>query len=154
MLWIGALYSSGAGRGPNGAVQPMRTNSRFPWPTSAAKVILKAVEAGVPRFVMVSSLGTGRFGMPASALNLFWGCLTHKRRAELALEQSTLVLLDFLPCVVSGSAKQPPWQRARLHRLAHVRLPWSTRLRERVQQRRVRPCRHQWQSDRWRRLPV
>ena len=45
MLWIGALYSSGAGRGPNGAVQPMRTNSRFPWPTSAAKVILKAALA-------------------------------------------------------------------------------------------------------------
>ena len=53
------------------------------------KLVEAAVEAGVPRFVMVSSLGTGRFGMPASALNLFWGCLTHKRRAELALEQST-----------------------------------------------------------------
>ena len=55
------------------------------------KLVEAAVSAGnVSKFVMVSSLGTGRFGMPASALNLFWGCLTHKRRAEVALEQSDL----------------------------------------------------------------
>ena len=34
---------------------------------------------------MVSSLGTGRFGWPASILNLFWGVLDEKARAERAL---------------------------------------------------------------------
>jgi len=41
--------------------------------------------AGVEHFVMVSSLGTGRFGWPASILNLVWGVLDEKARAERAL---------------------------------------------------------------------
>jgi hypothetical protein len=36
----------------------------------------------VRHFVLVTSLGTGRFGWPASVLNLFFGVLYHKRRAE------------------------------------------------------------------------
>lgn len=36
----------------------------------------------VKHFVLVTSLGTGRFGWPASVLNLFFGVLYHKRRAE------------------------------------------------------------------------
>ena len=38
--------------------------------------------AGVKQFVMVTSLGTGKVGFPASVLNLFWGVLSEKRKAE------------------------------------------------------------------------
>ena len=41
-------------------------------------------------FVLQTSLGTGRFGWPASLLNLFWRVLEHKREAELALLASGL----------------------------------------------------------------
>jgi uncharacterized protein YbjT (DUF2867 family) len=47
-----------------------------------------ASAAGVGQFVLVTSLGTGKFGLPAAALNLLWGVLTQKRRAEQALENS------------------------------------------------------------------
>lgn len=39
---------------------------------------------------MVTSLGTGKVGFPASVLNLFGGILTQKRRAEVALENSSI----------------------------------------------------------------
>lgn len=41
-----------------------------------------AAAAGVKQFVMVTSLGTGKFGLPAGVLNLFWGVLNEKRKAE------------------------------------------------------------------------
>jgi hypothetical protein len=41
-----------------------------------------AAAAGVQQFVLVTSLGTGKFGMPAAVLNLFWGVLNEKRKAE------------------------------------------------------------------------
>jgi len=44
----------------------------------------------VKHFVLVTSLGTGRFGWPASILNLFFGVLYHKRRAEDHLIRSGL----------------------------------------------------------------
>lgn len=44
--------------------------------------------AGVSHFVLISSLGTGRFGWPASLLNLFWNVLAEKARAEAALVAS------------------------------------------------------------------
>jgi hypothetical protein len=40
-----------------------------------------AAAANVEQFVLVTSLGTGKFGFPAAVLNLFWGVLTQKRRA-------------------------------------------------------------------------
>ena len=46
--------------------------------------------AGVSHFVLVSSLGTGKFGFPAAILNLFWNVLEHKRSSELALIASGL----------------------------------------------------------------
>lgn len=53
--------------------------------------IVKAAQAaGVQHFVMISSLGTGKFGWPAAVLNLFGGVLTQKKRAEEALEASGL----------------------------------------------------------------
>jgi len=42
----------------------------------------------VKHFIMVSSLGTGKIGFPASVLNLFWGVLTWKRQSEKLLESS------------------------------------------------------------------
>lgn len=47
-----------------------------------------AAAAGVEQFVLISSLGTGKVGFPASILNLFWGVLLWKREAEKALETS------------------------------------------------------------------
>jgi hypothetical protein len=40
---------------------------------------------GVAHFILVTSLGTGRFGWPAGLLNLAYGILYFKRRAELLL---------------------------------------------------------------------
>jgi len=44
----------------------------------------------VRHFVLVTSLGTDRFGLPASVLNLFWGVLSWKRQTELKLIASGL----------------------------------------------------------------
>jgi len=41
--------------------------------------------AKVEHFILVTSLGTNRIGFPAFLLNLFWGVLYWKRRAEEAL---------------------------------------------------------------------
>eukprot|EP00955_Chlamydomonas_euryale_P036094 350331-Chlamydomonas_euryale.AAC.4 len=51
-------------------------------------LIRAAANAGVSHFVLVTSLGTGKLGFPAGVLNLFWGVLTWKRKAEVALEES------------------------------------------------------------------
>lgn len=51
----------------------------------------------VEQFVLVSSLGTGKFGFPASVLNLFGGVLYWKRQAEEALEKSGLPYLIVRP---------------------------------------------------------
>ncbi|CAM8997605.1 unnamed protein product [Rhodiola kirilowii] len=44
-----------------------------------------AAVAKVKHFIMVSSLGTNKIGFPAAILNLFWGVLLWKRKAEEAL---------------------------------------------------------------------
>ncbi|XP_018715350.2 protein TIC 62, chloroplastic isoform X2 [Eucalyptus grandis] len=44
-----------------------------------------ATLAKVNHFIMVSSLGTNKIGFPAAILNLFWGVLIWKRKAEEAL---------------------------------------------------------------------
>ncbi|CAM9805317.1 unnamed protein product, partial [Laminaria digitata] len=55
------------------------------------RVVLAAKEtASVRHFVLVTALGTGKFGWPASALNLFWGILSWKRKTEKALIDSGL----------------------------------------------------------------
>eukprot|EP01041_Mallomonas_annulata_P012139 gene12139-25477_t len=46
--------------------------------------------SSVKQFVLVSSLGTDRFGLPASILNLFWGILFWKRQSEKLLMSSGL----------------------------------------------------------------
>ncbi|KAJ0639914.1 putative NAD(P)-binding domain, NAD(P)-binding domain superfamily, protein [Helianthus annuus] len=44
-----------------------------------------AAAAKAKHFFLVTSLGTNKFGFPAAVLNLFWGVLCWKRKAEEAL---------------------------------------------------------------------
>ncbi|KAI3753238.1 hypothetical protein L2E82_25284 [Cichorium intybus] len=44
-----------------------------------------ATAAKAKHFILVTSLGTNKFGFPAAILNLFWGVLCWKRKAEEAL---------------------------------------------------------------------
>lgn len=44
-----------------------------------------AAAAKTKQFILVTSLGTNKFGFPAAVLNLFWGVLCWKRKAEEAL---------------------------------------------------------------------
>ncbi|KAJ1382976.1 hypothetical protein SESBI_43791 [Sesbania bispinosa] len=49
-----------------------------------------ATVAKVNHFILVTSLGTNKIGFPAAILNLFWGVLIWKRKAEEALLASGL----------------------------------------------------------------
>lgn len=49
-----------------------------------------AKAAKADHFILVTSLGTNKFGFPAAILNLFWGVLCWKRKAEEALIASGL----------------------------------------------------------------
>ncbi|KAB1207223.1 Protein TIC 62, chloroplastic [Morella rubra] len=49
-----------------------------------------ATIAKVGRFILLTSLGTNKIGFPAALLNLFWGVLIWKRKAEEALLASGL----------------------------------------------------------------
>ncbi|KAG8095530.1 hypothetical protein GUJ93_ZPchr0012g20936 [Zizania palustris] len=53
-------------------------------------LVQSATAAKVEHFILVTSLGTNRIGFPAFLLNLFWGVLCWKRRAEEALIASGL----------------------------------------------------------------
>lgn len=59
---------------------------RIDYVATANLVRAAAAAAGsVDHFVLVTSLGTSKIGFPATLLNLFWGVLCWKRRAEEAL---------------------------------------------------------------------
>lgn len=60
-------------------------------------LIAAAEDLGVQRFVLVTSLGTGKFGWPAAILNLFGGILQQKRRAERVLEGSKMAFTIVRP---------------------------------------------------------
>eukprot|EP00891_Asterochloris_glomerata_P001297 jgi/Astpho2/1297/Aster-06173 len=64
---------------------------------AAINLVKAADKLGVLQYVMVTSLGTGKFGWPASALNLFWGVLKWKKMAEEALEASNMSYLIVRP---------------------------------------------------------
>ncbi|KAK6159432.1 hypothetical protein DH2020_006746 [Rehmannia glutinosa] len=49
-----------------------------------------ATSAKVEHFILLTSLGTNKVGFPAAILNLFWGVLIWKRKAEEALLASGL----------------------------------------------------------------
>ncbi|KAF5745641.1 protein TIC 62 chloroplastic isoform X1 [Tripterygium wilfordii] len=52
---------------------------------AAKNLVDAATDAKVKHFILVSSLGTNKVGFPAAILNLFWGVLIWKRKAEEAL---------------------------------------------------------------------
>ncbi|KAK9165626.1 hypothetical protein Scep_000817 [Stephania cephalantha] len=53
-------------------------------------LIDSATISGVKHFILLTSLGTNKIGFPAAILNLFWGVLLWKRKAEEALIKSGL----------------------------------------------------------------
>ncbi|KAM0951545.1 putative NAD(P)-binding domain, NAD(P)-binding domain superfamily, protein [Dioscorea sansibarensis] len=53
-------------------------------------LINAATVAKVDHFILLTSLGTNKIGFPAAILNLFWGVLIWKRKAEEALIASGL----------------------------------------------------------------
>ncbi|KAJ4755759.1 NAD(P)-binding Rossmann-fold superfamily protein [Rhynchospora pubera] len=57
---------------------------------ATANLIQEATKLQVDHFILLTSLGTGQIGFPASLLNLFWGVLCWKRRAEEELISSGL----------------------------------------------------------------
>jgi uncharacterized protein YbjT (DUF2867 family) len=67
----------------------------------------------VQHFVLQSSLGTGKFGWPASALNLFWNVLDHKRDAELALVASGMAFTIVRP----GGMEKPTDDYEKTHNI-------------------------------------
>mmetsp|Transcript_33907 Transcript_33907/g.44728 ORF Transcript_33907/g.44728 Transcript_33907/m.44728 type:complete len:425 (-) Transcript_33907:211-1485(-) len=73
-----------------GALESEVLNWRGPFQVDGVLTqnLIKAASAKpepVRHFVLVSSLGTAKFGWPASILNLFWGVLIWKRQSEVAL---------------------------------------------------------------------
>ncbi|KIY98732.1 hypothetical protein MNEG_9227 [Monoraphidium neglectum] len=72
-----------------------------------------AAAAGVQQFLLVSSIGTGKLGFPAGVLNLFWGVLTWKRKAEEALERSGMSYTIVRP----GGMERPTDTYKRTHGL-------------------------------------
>ncbi|KAK9817799.1 hypothetical protein WJX72_002337 [[Myrmecia] bisecta] len=78
---------------------------------AATRLVNTAAELGVEQFTMVTSLGTGKFGWPAAALNLFWGVLTWKRKAEVALENSGMQYVVVRP----GGMERPDDSYKRTH---------------------------------------
>jgi peptide-methionine (R)-S-oxide reductase len=77
-----------------GALESEALNYKAPYLIDgqlSQKMIDAAVLTGtVKNFILISSLGTDRFGWPASILNLFWGVLSWKRQTELKLISSGL----------------------------------------------------------------
>ena len=65
----------------------------------------------IEQFILVTSLGTGKFGFPAGVLNLFGGILIYKRKAEEVLESSGLKYLIVRP----GGMERPKDD----HKLTH-----------------------------------
>ena len=63
----------------------------------AIKLIQTARDLGLKRFIMITSLGTTKFGWPASALNLFWGVLFWKAQAEKELAKSGMAYTIIRP---------------------------------------------------------
>ncbi|XP_043708776.1 protein TIC 62, chloroplastic isoform X2 [Telopea speciosissima] len=57
---------------------------------AAKNLIDAATVAQINHFILLTSLGTNKVGFPAAILNLFWGVLIWKRKAEEALIASGL----------------------------------------------------------------
>jgi len=100
-----------------GARESEPLNWRAPYEVDglmSQRVVAAAERAGVKDFVLVTSLGTGRFGLPASLLNLFWGVLSWKRRTEELLEKSSMNSLIVRP----GGMERPTDDYEQTHNMA------------------------------------
>ncbi|DBA93536.1 TPA: hypothetical protein ACH3X3_013625 [Trebouxia sp. C0006] len=88
---------------------------------AAIKLVNVAKDLGVTQYIMVTSLGTGKVGFPASLLNLFWGVLVFKKKAEKALEASGIPYVIVRP----GGMERPTDSYKRTH---NVRLATRDKL--------------------------
>ncbi|KAK9791631.1 hypothetical protein WJX73_009116 [Symbiochloris irregularis] len=77
----------------------------------AINIVNASKQLGVQQYIMVTSMGTGKTGFPASLLNLFGGVLSQKRRAEKALEESGIAYTIVRP----GGMERPPDTYKRTH---------------------------------------
>ncbi|KAL3145400.1 hypothetical protein ABBQ38_001647 [Trebouxia sp. C0009 RCD-2024] len=88
---------------------------------AAIKLVNVAKDLGVKQYIMVTSLGTTKIGFPASLLNLFWGILTFKKKAEKALQASGIPYVIVRP----GGMERPTDAYKRTH---NVRLATRDKL--------------------------
>jgi len=84
---------------------------------SATSNLVQAATAAamVEHFILVTSLGTSKIGFPAFLLNLFWGVLFWKRRAEEALIASGIPYTvgrpaGTLPAIVLALLRPGAWR--------------------------------------------
>lgn len=81
----------------------------------ATKNLIDAATASkAKQFILVTSLGTNKFGFPAAVLNLFWGVLCWKRKAEEALLASGIPYTIVRP----GGMERPTDSFKETHNLA------------------------------------
>ncbi|KAJ9561005.1 hypothetical protein OSB04_006165 [Centaurea solstitialis] len=81
----------------------------------ATKNLIDAATASkAKQFILVTSLGTNKFGFPAAVLNLFWGVLCWKRKAEEALIASGIPYTIVRP----GGMERPTDSFKETHNLA------------------------------------
>lgn len=73
-----------------------------------------ATASKAKQFILVTSLGTNKFGFPAAVLNLFWGVLCWKRKAEEALLASGIPYTIVRP----GGMERPTDSFKETHNLA------------------------------------
>lgn len=76
-------------------------------------LIEAATVANVGHFILLTSLGTNKIGFPAAILNLFWGVLCWKRKAEEALISSGLTYTIVRP----GGMERPTDSYKETHNL-------------------------------------
>ncbi|KAF3341986.1 protein TIC 62 [Carex littledalei] len=72
---------------------------------ATSNLIQEATNLKVDHFILLTSLGTGKIGFPAALLNLFWGVLSWKRKAEEELISSGLpyTVAELMACMAKNS---------------------------------------------------
>eukprot|EP01025_Chloroclados_australasicus_P006166 TRINITY_DN1200_c0_g1_i2.p1 TRINITY_DN1200_c0_g1~~TRINITY_DN1200_c0_g1_i2.p1 ORF type:complete len:476 (-),score=56.17 TRINITY_DN1200_c0_g1_i2:245-1672(-) len=79
------VYCAGAAESELSFDMPRRIDG-----DGAINLINAATECGVQQFVLVTSLGTTKFGFPIALFQIFGGILSQKARAERALQATTI----------------------------------------------------------------
>eukprot|EP01024_Parvocaulis_polyphysoides_P001456 TRINITY_DN10386_c1_g1_i4.p2 TRINITY_DN10386_c1_g1~~TRINITY_DN10386_c1_g1_i4.p2 ORF type:complete len:486 (-),score=54.70 TRINITY_DN10386_c1_g1_i4:451-1884(-) len=79
------VFAAGASEQELSFSQPKRIDG-----DGTINLVNVAEQQGVKQFVLVTSLGTTKFGFPASILNIFGGILSQKARAERALQETLM----------------------------------------------------------------